>query len=301
MPPSMRSRVTWLVAAAALVPAAAWGGKFGGFSGDGARYLDGEAKVCAPLAADADGQVAGTPKCAIVTDKKELAGLAFRKPKASDATPDGRIIFAASRDGRKLRVDAIVGEGDPRALVAWDAPAEVAAVGELFLSPDSSLVALDYTTKTLRGVTPATVVFDVRKPLARPQAPMTRAGESAPPPARATPPPRADGGSAYDRAMKLGGVWEQVLIACEQARVTLTLKKTMKYTVRIETRCQGDKRVSSFQGKWVAEGAAGVVLRLENDDGREESIGCQLGADAGEPVLHCADPDIEFTMKPARR
>ena len=64
--------------------------------------------------------------------------------------------------GRRLRVDAIVGEGDPRALVAWEPATEVESLGELYISPDATLIALDYTAKTLRGSTPATAVFDVR-------------------------------------------------------------------------------------------------------------------------------------------
>src|SRR5688572_29572852 len=75
---------------------AAWGAKFGGFSSDGKHYLDGDARVCAALAAAEGGAVEGAPQCQRVTDKKELAAHAFKKPKPARETADGKIKLATS-------------------------------------------------------------------------------------------------------------------------------------------------------------------------------------------------------------
>jgi hypothetical protein len=88
--------------------------------------------------------------------------------------------------------------------------------------------------------------------------------------------------------------------------VTLKLKKKMTFNVRIETRCQGDKWVSEFDGKWVANGEDSVELQLENEDGPVETMPCRLSVsdEAGrekEDTLTCTQEDVTFTMKPAKR
>lgn len=272
---------------------AAWGAKFGGFSQDGLRYLEGDSKVCAPIDAIDDGTAIGAPACERVTDKKEIAAFGFKKPRATRETAGGKIKLSAAFEGKKIELKGAM-DGKDYVLARWEGSEDVDAVGEMFVSADGALVALDYTTRGLRGKLPATVAFNIQKPMAVLQAPPVEKGKAKP------------AGNAYDRAMKHGGTWEQTLVPCDLARVTLKLKKKGTYTIRIETRCQGDKWVSDFDGKWIAEGDDTVVLQLENEDGPTESMSCKLTVsdEAGrekEDALTCQQEDVTFTMKPVKR
>lgn len=293
MPDTMRSTIlASVVVVGVIAPAVASAGKFGGFSADGTKYLDGDAKVCTPLSATPEGSAVGAPQCTVVSNKKDLAAYNFRKARPSD-TMDG-IRLSVSASGKTLRVEGTTSDGGKLKVVTWDAPTDIAATGDIYVT-DGKVVAVEYTATTLRGATPSVIAFNATGSMAK----LTPAPAEKPkdPPAPAKP----TKGSSYDRAMAKGGVWEQPLVQCDQARITLTLKKNMKYSVRVETRCQGDKSVSTFSGRWVAEGTHGVVLQLDNDDGGTESIGCQLGESDDEPTIKCSDEDVEFTMKPVKR
>jgi hypothetical protein len=279
-------------------PAGASAAKFGGFSQDGQHYLDGDAKVCAAVDAIADGTAIGTPQCQRVADKKELAAHAFKKPRAGRETPDGKVKLSIASQGKKIEIKGAGGDKES-VLVSWEAGEDVDSIADVYVSSDGSLVALDYTSSGLRGKLPATVAFNIRKPI-------DALLGAAPAPDKGTPPKPDKPGAAYDRAMKHGGAWEQALVPCDIARVTLKLKKTRTYTLRIETRCQGDKWVSSFDGKWVAEGDDELGLQLENEDGTVETMPCKLSVsdEAGrekEDALTCTQEDVTFSMKPVKR
>jgi hypothetical protein len=285
------------------IPSLAHAGKFGGFSSDGSKVLDGDSRVCTPVVAAETGTAFGTPECARVSDKKDLAAHGFRKPKPSRKTPDGTFRLDAAFAERTLTLTAARDGAKEVVLAAWEATDPIGSIVDLYVSPDGSLVAVDYVAKTLRGDLPATVTFDVRKPLAAARAAADRPADGDEPPAKPEIEVKHPDGNAFDRAMKHGGAWEQPLVACDQARVTLKLKKDRKFSIRIETRCQGDKWVTKLDGKWISEGNDDVALTFENDDGTVEAMPCRLGFDpeAKEDLLECAQEDVTFTMKPAKR
>jgi hypothetical protein len=290
-----RIRLLGIVAAVAL-PAAAHAGKFGGFSSNGEKYLDGDARVCAPLPATDAGLAAGAPTCERVADKRVLVEYGFRKPKPGGGAPDGWT-FAVAAEGKTIKLTASK-DGAQRVIASWEASDEVQALGELYVSADGGLAAVDYTAKTLRGALPQTVAIDVRRSFAAAKTAATPDKPAAGKPADDKP-----RGNAWDRALKHGGTWEQSLIACEQARVTLKLKKDGTFTIRIETRCQGDKWVTNLDGKWVSEGEDDVALTFSNDDGTVEAMPCRftVDPDSGEDAISCQQEDVVFTMKPAKR
>ncbi len=281
---------------------AAWGAKFGGFSADGQRYLDGDARVCALVDAIDDGTAIGAPACERVADKKEIAAHAFKKPKPARETPDGKVKLSTAFEGKRIEVKGAAAAGKEVVLVRWEGAEDVDSIGDLYVSADGARVALDYTMSGLRGKLPATVAFDIKRPLDV----LLNAAPEKPPGDKPAGDKPAPTGQAYDRAMKHGGIWEQALVPCDIARVTLKLKKTKTFTIRIETRCQGDKWVTNLDGKWVPEGDAQVALQLENDDGTVETMPCTLSVSdeegrEKEDALTCTQEDVTFTMKPAKR
>ena len=83
----------------------------------------------------------------------------------------------------------------------------------------------------------------------------------------------------------------------------LALTKDRKFDIRIETKCQGQKDVTRFQGVWVPEGKDGLVLTFSNDDGPEERAVCRIAAcpDAAEDCLSCAADEVTFLLYVVRR
>jgi hypothetical protein len=98
-------------------------------------------------------------------------------------------------------------------------------------------------------------------------------------------------------------VWEQRIVPCDQAGVTLTLSKARKFDIRILTRCQGQKDVTKLGGRWASEGADTLVLSFDNEEGPVENMVCRFAAceDVPEDCLTCAQEDVTFTMQIVRR
>lgn len=103
--------------------------------------------------------------------------------------------------------------------------------------------------------------------------------------------------------MSKGGVWEQRQVPCEDAGVTLTLKKSRKFAIRIATRCQGQKDVTELDGTWSSEGTDTLVLTFETSEGPGENMVCRFATCAEDPedCLTCAQDDVSFTMQVVRR
>jgi hypothetical protein len=248
---------------------------FGGFSPDGARFLklgSPEDRVCAVVSG------AEAPACQPIA-KKEIREIGFVKPAR------GGSFHVALKDDR-----IEVTDGD-RVVASWK-PAErlVAVNSNLFVAPGGGAVAVEYE---LGGGGKDVVALAVAPaPASAPAAPVAPA--SAP----------SGGKNAYDRAMARGGIWEQRMLACDQAGVQLKLKKNRKFGLTITTRCQGDKSTTELDGLWTTEGADGLTLSFENADAATETLPCHFAAcvDApGEDCLVCRDEDIAFTLQVVRR
>jgi len=92
-------------------------------------------------------------------------------------------------------------------------------------------------------------------------------------------------------------------VPCDRAGVTLTLKKTRGFGIRILTKCQGQKDQTDLAGKWTSEGDDTVVLHFENEDGPAENLVCRFGAcpETEEECLTCGEDDTAFTLEVVRR
>jgi hypothetical protein len=123
-------------------------------------------------------------------------------------------------------------------------------------------------------------------------------------PAHPTAPPVAKG-NAFDRAMADGGIWEQGLVPCDTAGVTLTLAKDLTFALRVQTRCQGQKNISDFKGKWSPVGDDKIVLEMANQDAESDQFACTFQACEDDPNDKCLDclqgDDVAFTMKVVKR
>jgi len=168
----------------------------------------------------------------------------------------------------KKRTLAIAAQDRP--LVTWAAPQPIEAVTAVYAAADGLHLAVELTYKGQ----PQVVGFLLAAPIPE------RAG-------------------AYDRAMAKGGTWEQRPVACETAGVKLELKATRRFTVTIETKCQGSRERSRFAGTFTAVGDDLVKLFLPQDDGPDEVMECRFAACADVPdeaCLTCGDDDARFTL-----
>jgi hypothetical protein len=286
------------------------GGAFGGFSSTG-KYLAGKDQVCSPLVAATDGKVSGTPACTRLGMRVKEK---FTMPARARATADGRPLRQAIEDmATTVRITALGSDGKPVTLARVPRAEAITALGACYLSADGSLLAIEMT---LRGGKADVVVVDISAPLkqgavakvpptGKPTSAPISAPTSAPKSAPISAPTTvAKKETAYDRAMKHGGVWEQRIVACDTAGVTLKLKKDMTFDIRIETRCQGDKDVTDLDGKWVPEGDGDVVLTFANSGADDEAMACWMEGcpDApGEECLSCKQEDVEFTLQVVKR
>lgn len=252
---------------------------FGGFSPGGRQYLkEGpDDLVCDPAPATSCHPV----------EKKDTRG--FSKPSRARKANGVTLTVAIDDDGKSLSLSA----GDK--VVGTHAPGErVTSVNSnLFVSAEGDLVAVEYEVGAGGGKRHDVVVFDLRA-----------APEPSPAPAPTpSPAPPSSGGTAFDRAVGKGGVWEQRIIPCDQAGVTLKLTKARKFDIKITTKCQGQKDVTSLDGKWSSEGADTLVLSFENEEGPLENMVCRFAAcaDVPEDCLTCSQEDVSFTMQVVRR
>ncbi len=111
---------------------------------------------------------------------------------------------------------------------------------------------------------------------------------------------------AYERVLEGKGVWEQEMIRCDQARVTLELERQpRKFSIKIVSSCQGYTDRLRLGGTWDAEGTSVLLLTFPNEGGSEERTRCEIRTcadDSGEDCIHCAlDSDLAMTLRPVRR
>jgi hypothetical protein len=243
---------------------------FGGFSPDGGRFV----KLGS----------SGDRVCAVVTGKEAPAC----EPISKKEIKDGGFVKPARGGGLHvaLKDDAIEISDGARVVATWKPAERVVAVNaNLFVAP--GVVAVEYDVPGGKDVVALAVA-------ARP--------ESAP--ASAPAPASGDNKNAYDRAMGKGGVWEQRIVPCEQAGVHLKLTRLRKFDLGITTRCQADKSSTSLSGSWATDGADGLTLSFENQDGPTETMSCRFAACAdapGEDCLSCHEEDVSFTLQVVRR
>lgn len=269
----------WIATAAvpfalALAPRAAWAGKFGGFSADLTRYLDGTGTVCEPLRVDASGEASGAPSCERRT-AAEVKAMKFKLPRRTTTIAGGALKVRVVADGRVIRVVARPAQGpaqgDDRVLARWDAGAEVTSVTGPF--GEGTLFGVEYKQATGMGA----VAFDVTASL-----------EGAAP-AR----------GLAQRLLGRGGKWTQRLIPCEQAGVTLELKAKWKFRITIQTRCQSDRDHLVLSGTWVTGDPDVLRLVFSNDDGPDEVLDCRVGAcpdDGAAQCVTCTSDDVTFSL-----
>ena len=240
---------------------------FGGFDDEGSSYLK----------RGPDDQVCAAPpdSACHAVDKRTARG--FVKP------PRSRGYAVSIEDGTSIRLS----EGE-RVIGTIVAAARVTGVnGNVFVSSAGALVAVEYQ---MAGGEADVAVFSLA-----PTPPST-----APTGAPADP---AGGKTAYERALRHGGTWEQRLVACDQAGVNLALHKTRRFEVKIVTRCQAQKSTTQLDGTFVTEGDGTLVLQFANADGPLEKMECHFAtcSDRDEDCLTCAQDDIAFTMGIVRR
>ena len=257
-----------------LVPAVAWGAPgsytFGGFSPGEREYWK----------RGADDLLCSPPASCRAVDKKDVKG--FVKP------PRSRRFSVAIDEDARIRLSSA--EGD---LGSFAPSGRVTSVnGNLFVAPGGEHVAVEYEVLDKGQKRADVVVFE-----------LAAAAEAPSPTPSPTPSPSPGGKNAYDRAMGKGGVWEQRQVPCEEAGVTLTLKKTKKFAIRIATRCQGQKDVTDLDGSWATEGQDTLVLSFAQSEGAVENMVCRFATCPEEPeeCLTCAQDDVSFTMRVVRR
>jgi hypothetical protein len=253
---------------------------FGGFSADGSRYLLGKDQVCEPLAPLA---ASGTPRCEKVTDRQTLKGLGFQKPRRQRRSADGTLrLVPEIVDERRIVVRGVPENGAPVELVAWDAGGPIAVIKNLAPSGDGGALAVEYVLR------------------ARPEVQVVGFRLRAAPPPPVAPPPVASGGNAYARALAGAGKWEQRLVACDQAGVTLALTKQRKFDLAILTKCQGEKWTTKLDGTWLPEGNDTLVLTFQNEGAPDEKLACTFKDCDGRDCLACTLDDLAFTLLPKR-
>jgi hypothetical protein len=255
-------------------------GKFGGFSADGTRWLDGRASVCTFAAVDGAGAVVAPPTCETAAT---IAAYKFVGPprlKVAKTTASGAVELSLGAAGRTLTVYGDAG-GGKRPLAVFDAGQELAKVSGPWLSSDGALLAVEYTLQGAAKTAVSSIAFDVRAPLA-------------------TLAPRA--GGVVERVLKRAATWIQKQIPCEQAGVTLNLGKDRRFSISIESKCQGSNDRLRVSGRYVGEEPDKLLLTFQNQDGPEEHLDCRVEAceevTDGPDCIRCQSDDVGFVVKP---
>lgn len=113
--------------------------------------------------------------------------------------------------------------------------------------------------------------------------------------------------TTYERLVGLGGHWEQELLACEEPRVNLNLRRNDKsrFDLIIRSNCQGYRETTRLDGRWAAGPKGALRLHFPNTDTDDEDLVCRLELctdGSGEDCLRCQpEPDIEFLLRVVRR
>jgi hypothetical protein len=265
-----------------LFPGLAHAGKFGGFSADSSRWLDGKALVCTAAAVDGNGQVVTPPACEAAADPHALAAYKFVGPPRVKVakSASGGIDLSIGTDGQVLTIYGDAG-GGKRPLAVFDAGQEIARLSGPWLSADGALVAVEYTLVGASKTATSSVAFDVRGPLASLA-------------------PRV--GGVVERVLKRATTWVQKQVPCEDAGVTLVLGKDRRFSISIESRCQGSHDRLRVSGRFVGEEPDKLILTFQNEDGPEERLDCHVEACAdvvdGPDCIRCQSDDVGFVVKP---
>lgn len=254
-----------------LAPSAALAGKFGGFSADASRYLDGKDLVCRPIPVSADGGASGAAECDKVTDRAELKGYGFKVPKKVTKIADGRLQLSSRVEGSALVVEGRTADAKIVTLVTYEVEGGATpAVKGLWATVDGALLAIEYKA----GVASAVVGFDLAAAL----------GGALPPLGLA------------DRLQRKGGKWDQRLVPCEQAGVVLHLQPKSKFKITIQTRCQSDRDKLTLSGTWDVVEPDQLSLTFHNQGAGEEVLECRVAECDGAACITCSSEDVSFTL-----
>jgi hypothetical protein len=166
------------------------GTDFGGFSAKGDHYRRGADQICEPLPADARGLA--TPRCTRAA-ADEIARQVFKEP-APEPGRKGR--YRAEARGTTLK---LFRRGEAEPVTTWTAPGPIEAVGDVFVSPVGSAVAVEYRVRVGGRATSDVVAFQVPGPATATEAP---AGPVAGSGAAVAAEP--DDPEAYEKALKAG-------------------------------------------------------------------------------------------------
>jgi hypothetical protein len=103
----------------------------------------------------------------------------------------------------------------------------------------------------------------------------------------------------YERIMGAGGAWEQAATSCDAPLVGLRFTRDRRFSLRVESRCVGERSEATYRGTWALEDK-GVALALP--DSGDDQLHCRLEAMGDEEALRCPlDDDLEFLALPVRR
>ncbi|RMH38048.1 MAG: hypothetical protein D6689_20185 [Deltaproteobacteria bacterium] len=170
-------RARWVAAGVAawlvVAPGGARAGTFGGFSADGARYLDGGSRVCAPIAARVGSDEA--PRCEQV-DAAAVARRGFRRGR-----PQPHDGFRAAANGRTIEVYA---PGSAEPIATWRAAGIVSRVVAVYAGDDGRVIAVEYETRAFGRTAREVIAFR----LAPPASPRGEPAGAAPAPGDDRPP-----------------------------------------------------------------------------------------------------------------
>ena len=108
--------------------------------------------------------------------------------------------------------------------------------------------------------------------------------------------------SAYERLVGHGGKWEQPAVVCENAGVSISLRRLVKtFRMMVTSRCRGHTDRLPLSGTWATTGATGLILSF-GGRGAQEPVRCDLRACDGEDCLRCViDRDLTATLRSVRR
>lgn len=138
----MRTLIPVMLALGLGATSAAQAEPFGGFSKDQSHYLTGRETICTPLPVNgATSQ--GAPACK-TADASQVAAQGFRRGMEQRGS---RAKFAATARGSSLTVQALGPGAVPSELFRWSSPDPIARVVAVFLSPNESVLAVEYESR----------------------------------------------------------------------------------------------------------------------------------------------------------
>ncbi|MEZ4359015.1 MAG: hypothetical protein R3B48_02465 [Kofleriaceae bacterium] len=105
----------------------------------------------------------------------------------------------------------------------------------------------------------------------------------------------------YEKAMGLGGTWEQSGTSCDSPTVALTFTREKTFRLQVRSVCEGMVNQSKFAGRWKEEGD-GLLLILPNRGREDDQVRCRFEPKGDEEALRCPlDVDLQLVVLPARR